>query len=99
MTGALVALAGLGVLGLLGWMRRAARLAAWRTQRAARTGRDAVRAAVLAAVVTGIQWATAVQVHDWRLAVVLAVPALAAGWTLAHRHRPVMFWPDRRWWR
>lgn len=83
----LAVLAAVGVAAVIGHARRAARRAAWWASDAAHTTGGVLRCLLIAAVLTGIEWATATHVHDWRLLVVLAVPALLAGWTLTRRHR------------
>jgi hypothetical protein len=67
--------------------------------RAARTTGGLLRTVAAATVITGVEWAAASAVHDWRLLVVLAGPGLAAGSVLARpRHRRLVG-PGRQWWR
>jgi hypothetical protein len=77
-------LAGIGVLAALTYTRSATRRAARGLRATTNAVGGVMRTLIAAAVITGIQWAIAVNVHDWRvLLAVLAVPALLAGRTVA----------------
>jgi hypothetical protein len=77
-------LAGIGVLAAIGYTRRAGRKAARGMRQATRITGSIVRSLTAAAVITGLEWAIATYVHDWRVLVgVLALPALLAGATVA----------------
>jgi hypothetical protein len=81
---ALAVLAGIGVLAALTYAMSATHRAARGLRQATSAVSSLVRTLVAAAVITGIQWAIAANVHDWRvLLAVLGVPALLAGRTLA----------------
>jgi hypothetical protein len=81
---ALGGLAGIGVLATLSFARSASRGAARGLRQTTSAIGSLVRTLIAASVITGIQWAIAANVHDWRVLVaVLAVPALLAGRTVA----------------
>jgi hypothetical protein len=77
-------LAGIGVLAALGYARSASRRAARGLREATRATSSVIRTLTAAAVITGLEWAIATYVHDWRvLLAVLGVVGLLAGRTVA----------------
>jgi hypothetical protein len=89
---ALAALAGIGVLAALAFAMSATKRAALGLRRTTSAVSSLVRTLAAAAVITGIQWAIAANVHDWRVLVaVLGVPALLAGRTLARMFAVTQF--------
>lgn len=80
----LAVLAGIGLVAGLSYARSATRSAARGLRETTSAIGSLVRTLVAAGVITGIQWAIAANVHDWRvLLAVLGVPALLAGRTVA----------------
>jgi hypothetical protein len=80
----LAALAGIGLLVSLASVQSASRKASRGLREVTSATGGLIRTMVAAAVITGIEWAIAANVHDWRVLVaVLGVPALLAGRTVA----------------
>lgn len=80
----LVALAGIGLVATVTSLRSAGRGAARGLRRTTSAIATLSRTLAAAGVITSIQWAIVAFVHDWRvLMVVLGIPALLAGSTVA----------------
>lgn len=92
----LAVLAGIGVLAALTFAMSATRRAARGLRRTTNAVSSLTRTLIAATVITGIQWAIAANVHDWRvLLAVLGVPALLAGRTLARMFAITEFVTER----
>ena len=74
----------IGLLATIAFARRTSRKAVRGIREASLVGGTIVRSLVGGLVITGIELAVALSVHDWRvLAAVLGGPAIMAGVTLA----------------